>query len=287
MFCPVGYVTIAELWNEFSQKHRATLIQFILDEAQTGRLTIAEVYGSPDDYCEDVFLASFKSFSASVADTNGQVANLLIEVDQGHSNIFTKMSAIESYFVAMDPTEAGEDGYWLHKMGSNNFVKIDPLDSKAWNEGIWERKYPKGNNFAAASYAYHTLPFAFERGRYIIPDTLPPWHIDVMDEHYLSKIVETFGGRSLCLSEEDADVWRGRVLKDSTFIHKVKGEKLKMGRPSKIESALRDFNIVFPNGREDAGWKTVLSEIEKVTGNNYSDRTIRRALQLQKIILKG
>ncbi|GHA61962.1 hypothetical protein GCM10008927_29300 [Amylibacter ulvae] len=283
MFCPVGYVTIAELWNEFSQKHRATLIQFILEQNQKEALAIAEEHGSPDDYCEDIFLASFKSFSAYVANTNGRVSKLLIDVDLGHSNIFTKMSALESFFAASDPIDAGEDGYWLRRMGSNNFVALDPHDREAWKNGVWEQRCLNGDDFAFASHAYHTLPYVFERGRYIIPDTPPPWHGDAIDEHFLPKIVELFAGNSLCLLEKDANKWRKVTLNGSTFVQALMGEKISIGRTSKIPAAMADMKRVFPKGLPDISWKQMLSQIALETGNRYSESTLRRAIERSEL----
>jgi len=128
---------------------------------------------------------------------------------------------------------------------------------------------------------FHTLPIAFERGRFIIPDEPPPWSIDIIDEHYLGKALKAFNGHALCLSEEEAKRWRTMHIVRSGFITELdpsSNATSSAGRPRKQDSALAYYWRLYPTGHS-CSLKTVCQEIERAFGLSVATKTLDRAIK--------
>ncbi|WP_143267584.1 hypothetical protein, partial [Aquimixticola soesokkakensis] len=103
MFCPVGHVSLAELWREFCAKYRVRLTRAIMEKYGADDFELLDLHGAPDDYCEDVFLSTLSGMPMFAAFADGRLRRLETENDAGHSTLFAKMSAYESYLAARDP----------------------------------------------------------------------------------------------------------------------------------------------------------------------------------------
>ena len=123
MFCPVGYVTIAELWKEFVAKYELQLAALARKKYSESPADLLQEFGSPMDFCEDFFLQSLGEMTIFAADDKGMVLKLVSNLDGGRSQLFRKASVFESTLTARDPDEAGADNYWLIKMGSSTFSR--------------------------------------------------------------------------------------------------------------------------------------------------------------------
>ncbi|MEP2890522.1 hypothetical protein [Tateyamaria sp.] len=56
MFCPEGYVSLAELWDQYREKRLRDFYDSASEHYANEDFTVAFVRGSPLDICEHVFL---------------------------------------------------------------------------------------------------------------------------------------------------------------------------------------------------------------------------------------
>lgn len=279
MFCPAGYVTLAELWKEFFARYRVPLTRFAMQKYGQSDFQLGETFGSPDDYCEDVFLSTLAKVPVFAAAADGRVARLVTEIDEGYSKLFAKMSPFESYLAASDPAEAGMDGYWLRKFGSDHFEAWD-VTRKTLND--WKAHFAAADGEVSERACFHTLPFVFERARYVVPDDAPPWICDVIDEHSLPRTIAAFSGMALCMADKAACTWRDQVLKAPELpqLGNLTWQKRSTkGRPNKTESILRAYSRLYPDGH-NVPWKEVVTVLEKETGQSFSEKSLRRAIAM-------
>ena len=279
MFCPAGYVTLAELWKEFFAKYRVPLSRSVMEKYKQSDFQLGETFGSPDDYCEDVFLSTLAIFPIFAAAADGRVTHLETTSDEGRSRLFAKMSPFESFIAASDPAEAGVDGYWLRRFGSDHFEAWD-VTRNTLND--WKERFGGADGQVSERANFHSLPFAFERGRYVVPDEAPPWISDVIDEHYLPRMIAAFRGSALCMEDKTARKWRAQVLKAPELPHlgELSWQKpASMGRPNKIDAIRKAYRHHYPDGHSVA-LKEVIRVLEKETGLSFSVKTLRRAIAM-------
>ena len=108
MFSPPEYVPLAKLWNEFLGKHRQKLTAIARQKYHEPADDLIESFGSPMDFCEDVFVKAIDDVGVFAAAENGNITRLESTVDGGRSRLFLKMSVFESAIAAKDPLEAGK-----------------------------------------------------------------------------------------------------------------------------------------------------------------------------------
>lgn len=277
MFCPIGYVTLAELWKEFFAKYRVPLTRFAMNTYDKHDFHLGETVGSPDDYCEDTFLSTLTDVRIFAAAGDGRVTQLETAPDGARSKLFEKMSPFESFLAARNPAEAGADGFWLRRIGSDYFVEWD-VTTKTLSE--WKAHFGGSDGQVSKGPCFHTLPFAFERGRYVVPDDPPPWICDVIDEHYLPRMIEGFRGNALCVEEEAARKWREQIIKAAKLPqlggstpHKTSS----IGRPNKTKKISKAYHLYYPDGHNVA-LEYVSRLLQKETGLSFCERTLRRAI---------
>lgn len=276
MFCPPDYVSLAQLWKDFHSEFRTALLRVAVKEIGREDFGTPDIFGSPDDLCEDVFLSTFDEFAMFAAQSDGRVMRLDVVLDGGRSKLFEKMSAFESYKAASDPSEAGEDGFWLRKLGSDHF---EARNASLGTLKEWKSRY---GDFEAANktpVCFHTLPLVFERARFVIADQSPPWLEDVIDEHFLPSIVERFAGWSLCLDRKSAEDWRRDVMVKKQFVQRnpTPAPYKDRGRPRKIELIIGAYLELYPDGHTGA-LKTVRADIEENFGIEFSVKSLSRAI---------
>jgi hypothetical protein len=279
MFCPNGYVTLAELWKEFFAKYRVPLTRSVMEKHGQSDFELGETFGSPDDYCEDVFLSTLADFSIFAAAADGRVTHLEIAADEGRSKFFAKMSPFESFLAAGDPAEAGPDGYWLRRFGSDHFETWDVTTKTLSN---WKAHFCEGDGQVSKRACFLTLPFAFERGRYVVPDEAPPWISDVIDEHYLPRMIAAFRGSALCMEDKTARKWRAQVLGSPELPQlgeKCQQKPSSMGRPNKIDAIRKAYQRHYPDGHK-VTWKEAIRVLEIEIGMSFSEKTLRRAISM-------
>ena len=279
MFCPVGFVTIAELWKEFCCKHELQLSAMARTKYAVEQVSLRQEFGSPMDFCEDAFLQSLRDTSVFSADDKGGIFRLESNLDGGKSLLFLRMSVFESTLAARNRKEAGINNYWLTKMGSGTFA---PWPNTMGPSGAWREAYPVLDYHLkrVSAEPFHTLPVAFERSRFTIPEAPPPWAIDLLDEHYLPRIIRSFGGHALCLNTEHAVRWRAKYISNSNFLRKLEPSSgsTNSGRPRKQDEALTYYLQLFPNGHQGT-LKVACQDIERTFGFVVAPKTLGRAIR--------
>ncbi len=133
----------------------------------------------------------------------------------------------------------------------------------------WAQHYPVPKNGADLSHLlgagrYHSLPMAFERHRFVIPKTLPPWCTGPFDEAFFVHTVPDFFGSPFCLEEARAERWRKTFLQNRGYRVFAKGRQIeppRVGWPRKRDEALEYFDKLYPNG-DRPSWKEVCQDIQ-------------------------
>lgn len=278
MFCPPEYVSVAGLWKEFIDKHYVRLSAIARQKYCVQADILPDEFGSPLDFSEDVFLSLINDMDVFAAADDGRLTRLETVLDGGRSRLFSKLSVFESALVASDPQEAGPDNYWLYKMGSRSFEAWTDLEC---GSTTWRQRYPFGVGQASELAVFHTLPITFERTRFIIPDQPPPWSGDVIDEHFLPRVIQAFAGCALCLSAEQAKRWRGRHIVKSRFLTSLElspAAATQVGRPGKQSQALHHYLQLHPSGQHSTLTKAC-REIKQQFGLIVATKTLGRAIK--------
>jgi hypothetical protein len=280
MFCPDGYVSLAELWKEFTKEHRALISNIARAEYSDESFSATDEFGSPDDYCEDLFLASLIDTKVFAATASGAVTRLETELDDGRSNLFLKLSVFESSFAAEDPDEAGPENFWLIRMGSSHF---EGWKGKKGIGSFWKASYPvlKADECPQERQCFHTLPVAFERARFVIPEETPPWSIDVIDEHFLPRILRDFAGRALCVSTKTAHKWRKHNIEKADFLLEAilpTDADIAFGRPNTRDKVYQAYSSIFPKGHSGS-LKAACLQIKNTFGVTTSTKTLQRVIK--------
>jgi len=278
MFCPPEYVSVAELWKEFIDQHYVRLSTIARQKYCAQTDILSDEFGSPLDYSEDVFLDLISDMDVFAAADDGRVTRLETVLDGGRSRLFSKLSVFESALAARDPQEAGPANYWLYKMGSLSF--------EAWTDlkcgsASWRQRYPFGVGQSSESAVFHTLPITFERTRFVIPDQPPPWSVDVIDEHFLPRVIQAFAGCALCLSAAQGKRWRVRHIAKSSFLTSLEFSPvaaMQVGRPGKQSQALHHYMQLYPTGQHGT-LRSARDEIMRQFGFGVSTKTLSRAIK--------
>lgn len=284
MFCPEGYVSIAELWDQYREKRLRDFYVSAAEHYLSDDFLEAYVRGSPLDICEHVFLRSVSKCGLCLASPVGQVAKIHAPLEDGRASLLSVLSASgsSSEWTAHElDRDQTADGITLEARG------FMPWDEDSQDEGKWSASYPplrdadfEGWKKIVDHLPFHCLPLCFERPRYTLTKTLPPWSQGIRNKGDLMLLVENFGGWAICMTETSVESWQPYLKGKGVYLDQlqIKRRNSSPGRPGRQSAAVRDFRITFPKGR-DIPWKTVPDRIEAVTGNLYSESTLRRAVR--------
>ncbi|MEY8144551.1 hypothetical protein [Falsihalocynthiibacter sp. CO-5D18] len=228
-----------------------------------------------------MFLSTLDTFPHFLASADGLISSIQPTVGLSGSSLFLKATVFESTVIANDPSEAGEDGSWLRRMGSERFT---PWPHPYGETKAWQQIYPApiSSKLALESLKqeqFHTLPFTFERARFVVPTETPPWAEDVIDEHYIKTIFTHFLGRAFCLHKAHAAKWRTSHIKNPEFLKQLGPsstfDNVSPGRPRKLELAYEAYCALNPNGHSGP-WKVVRRDLSITFGIQVSERTLQR-----------
>lgn len=284
MFCPEGYVSLAELWATYREARLRDIYEHSARYYQSNDFIALFVRGSPLDICEYVFLTSVGRCGLHLASPEGALVRVFVPEDESRASLCSVRAAGPSVdcWMAME-IEAENDPAGM----TRDAYKFQPWNGDAQDETPWTEAYPilpEGDDKAwldaAKRLRFHCLPLCLERPVYTVMTELPPWSRDMRYLGDLPRLIENFGGWSVCMSEEAVDAWQPYL--NGQGVHPdeqwFRRPTRKNGRPNKQELALRDFDRTFPEGL-DQPWKNVPSAIKATTGNDYGESTIRRALR--------
>lgn len=281
MFSPQGYVSLAELWLAFVSKWGEEIAYFARQKYQEDGFSPIAEFGSPADFVEDVFLKTLEQQTVSFCSLDGVATNLRPEFSDPFSKLFQRTTVLESSLIAQDSEEAGQGAFWLHQMGSNYFK---PWPERHGKTEFWADEYVNGESRSLdiGRMPFHTLPYCFERFKFTLPTSLPPWCDDAIGEYYAKLIVPDFLGQSICVDESQAKEWRLRNIRKSEWKITLGFEPpRKIGRTGKQQQAKTYYHELFPDGHRGS-WQAACNEIFTQFGFDVSIKTLKRALDSQK-----
>jgi hypothetical protein len=301
MFAPEGYVPLAEVWTWFEDKFGTWCQSQAIHFYETAELPMnLDTFGSPRDLCEDLFLKSLEDVPITLASADGATITVTALLSHSNARLFEKNTPLGSLWIAQDPEEAGAEKEWLIQMGSRQFVRPGDSDTHV-NEWL-QRRYGNTDGMdapppTARTHAFHTLPFLFERGSFVFPNTLPPWTRDMLEDAYLRNLKDACRGRSMCLSDECAAQWKksvkevrvgeifeGLVKKPARRFEDMAkmDQPLSAGRPRKQD---RVFDVLqsLPQNKLDLSRKELRRLVEEELNESVSMSVLDRA----RTALKG
>lgn len=283
MFCPPDHVSFAALWQEFLDRHGTRVCAIARGKYRSNAFSPPDEFGSPLDFCEDVFLETLQRCAVALASVDGKIMTMQPIVGGGLSRMFLKATVFESAVIATDPNEAGPRGQWLVQVGSKRFKPWphEYGDMKAWRDAYPEIGAPPSGRDPLAEMSYHTLPYCFERDRFVVPSIAPPWSGDVLDDSYVRRVFPTYAGWSFCLPAKDAARWRKDNIGGSKFEDQylpAASAPKSVGRPGKQAAAREAYFKLYPEGNH-ASWKEACHNIEVTFGLRVSIRTLIRAVK--------
>ena len=209
MFAPAGYIAVARLWGDFERKYLKWCCTRACEFYQSSEYDQKDIFGSPRDLCEDLFLASLTDCELTICTPEHKALKFPAALHGTNAKLFQKATVFESYCIATSPEEAGEDGIWLSKMGSPQFEFTDHSDTKV---AEWIGKYSRllegDKELQAVTIPFHTLPFLFERQSWVVARSFPQWAEDMIDDVFRQTLPECSKGGSICLDEGTARKWR-------------------------------------------------------------------------------
>lgn len=288
MFAPEGYVALSRLWGRFEERYLKWCYARACEFYTAEKFHRTDIFGSPRDLCEDLFLASLSELRLTLCTSEGYVLDIDAKLPGTNAKLFQKTTVIESWSIAMFEDEAGPQNEWLIKMGSPQFRQTGHTDGEVKD---WVAKYAalveSEINFPAVNIPFHTLPFLFERQSYVIARDFPPWSKDMLDDHYERNLPKQYRGASICLKESLTKRWqdslsdRGlskglRRLIPSVSFEDSSPPPRKGGRPSKVPEAA---GLIQSSAKELAGMsnKEQLKYLKANYGFKIGETTLRAA----------
>ena len=279
MFCPLGYQSVAELWDIFRKKRLAMTYMSATRHYHAVEFDAGSVRGSPLDICEHTFLKSLSMMGLFLASPQGQVIKLHAPMSEGEKSLFSVLHySASSYNAAAASIETGSKE--LVKQVAGPFYQ-------SWEEEIirptwWRERYPLIDALSKANFEeqlpimFHCLPFCFERWGYTVVRKLPPWAGIYGAANKIEKIVENFGGWAICLSDPAVKEWQPFLDGKPAYPDAQSAVSLgdKSGRPSKLGAAYSFFERMgFDKGT--LSWAQLRAKISRETGDSPSDKTLR------------
>lgn len=282
MFCPVGYRSVAELWNEFLNVRLESIYTSTVAGYNKPNFKAAFTRGSPLDVCEHVFLKSLSEVGLHLASPTGEVVRTHIQLKEGGGSILSTEGPYDSMWreaymrvEKTDKTDTASRLFHLFKPWC-----YEPTQGEKWSETYQTVTSFDGEEWRAARVKlfHHTLPIHFTRESYLVSDEMAPWSTKLRMAPTVAPILENFNGWALCLDEGTyQDRWQeylfGRVALYPTQeqMEHIGGQVA--GRP-RMEEPRAVFEAM--GGEKGAlSWDQVASRIEAHTGFKPSHKSLR------------
>lgn len=209
MFAPEGYVPLARLWGEFIQQHAEPLC--LARRAQVASMPESEVTalstnGSPADFVEQIFIRTFDDTTLFLCGPGASRIEVIASDPNGYSRRLERLSAFEASIAATDANKAHKNRPWLTRLGTYRFSE--------WPTGVddneyWKEIYLTGEHGSTpfGRLPFHTVPYIFKRNLFVLPEDLPPWADDAIDETFVRSVLPHALGHSFCLDLTQARTW--------------------------------------------------------------------------------
>ena len=292
MFSVDGYEPVTELWRYFEDKFG----QWCHDRAEecyrSESFAQADIFGSPRDLSEDLFLKTLENTRVSFTRSDGTILNVEPVLSGTNARLFEKATVFESFTISQRAEEAGANNEWLFRMGSACF---SPSAHADLNVKVWLRSY--GRDIAEfppdsdqTDKVFHTLPYFFERSSFVVPKELPPWASDIIEDAYLRNLIADTGCAAICVSSSKAAGWKRKVNVSKLFdllqkrvssvsFDKSESESPHAGRPRKVDLVAELYAQLTPKERA-LSWKEKCELVNDRGHLNFSVTTLKRAAKM-------
>jgi len=287
MFAPVGFTPLAMLWDQFLEAKIDAVYRSSARYYASEELAPQFLRGSALDIAEHTFLALMWKCQLHAATNDGNVMRVHTRFQDGVPGLFSQISPYRSSFdAAATQLECGHCDE-IDRVAGPLFATWDfePDDKEVWRERYPLEVNPDGE--VSGDYLrrlnFHTLPICFERGRFMIVETLPHWARHVLKNCDQQVLVENLGGRAIVVPDEKLEGW-DKILNGETPVlddefNRTDGDQARIGRPPKIQKVADAYLQLHPDGHS-CSWKELANSIESKLGEPVSIATIRRALNL-------
>lgn len=287
MFCPVGYTPLSMLWDQFLAARLDAAYRSAAETYAKDDFVASLVRGSPLDIAEYVFSSIMWKCWPHAVSADGTVLRVHTRFEDGVPGLFTQMAPDRSSYDAI-----------AAEMESGNRDEINAVAGPIFEEWdfepeetvVWKNTYPviteafgDLSDDQVGRLRFHTLPICFERGRFVIVETLPSWAQGVKNNRDQEILVESLGGMALCVPDTALEGW-DKILSGETQI--LDGEvstrraaKSPIGRPTKLPQVIDIYRRVFPDGHT-CSWKEATKKVGSALGESISPQTLRRAVAL-------
>ncbi|MFO6463424.1 hypothetical protein ACK8OR_03445 [Jannaschia sp. KMU-145] len=284
MFAPFGYTSLHTLWKEFVARHAEPLCEvartkYAASESIGDFIPISGFgqFGSPADFVEQAFIETFDGRAISLATAHGAIGHFAAKDDNSGFRLLDRLTVFEATMHVFEHDPGAMPSSVLHSVGSYEF---DPWPHKSEGLDEWRIVYVEGPqaNTPFRQLRFHTLPYTFERNRFIVPREPPPWGDDLIDELFAPRLRE-HGGQSFALTDDEANDWRRRILSPRYINAQRGGLRVTSapGRPSRREEIRLAYRRVFPTG-DQLSWKQAQRAVEDTGAPTVSLDTFKRAV---------
>ncbi|MEV8468645.1 hypothetical protein AB0T83_17910 [Fluviibacterium sp. DFM31] len=283
MISPPGYTSLAELWREFCETHFVTVYQMACAQYADDTFNASYCSGSPLDLCEQLFLGTFEDGRISLASGAEHVVDLTPKLDNRRIRFFTTASPFESSNIANTSEEVGPDGEHLMRIGSSQFQAWPHRHGTAepWRQAYKRPGPDEIGSLRREDVPYHTLPYTFERQRFVIPRTMPGWAEHTFHRYDLDVVFSDHTGSTICLNDGALPKWYAKNIRGRKFLDDFLGtadSTASTGRPQKQEAIWKTFTALYPEGRTGS-WKEVTAAVRTASGLDCSQKTVQRAIK--------
>ena len=290
MYALPGYEPLSELWVCFEQRFGALCQEKAIEFYQNpDGYSQTEIFGSPRDLCEDLFLKSLDGFKIALVGVGGEIIEFLPVFSNSLARLFEKATPFESLIISSFPNEAGPEGEWLIRMGSRQFRPSMHSDSDVadWLNAIPIECKNGSHRLTSNACVFHTWPYLFVREAFTVPRAFPPWASDMLEDAYFETLKGQNGDRSMCLRSELADKWRRSLTQRevrsllaqcASMFAQPEMDKVGSsgGRPNKlklVEQAMVELGLA--SKRHSV--REIVRQVSDHLNDNVSESTVKRA----------
>jgi len=285
MFAPVGYTPLSMLWDQFVDAKIDAVYRSSAQYYASEKFTSQFVRGSALDIAEHAFLGLMWKFWPHAATNDGQVMRVHSRFQDGVAGLFTQISPYRAaYDVAAVQIECGHRDE-IDLIAGPTFTE---WDFEAEDKDVWRDRYPpmdesmvRMTDYHLGQLNFHTLPVCFERGRFMIVETLPHWAQFVRRNRDQETLVKHLGGRAIVVADEKLEGW-DKILSGETPVladefSRSDTDQARIGRPPKVQKVADAYSKSYPAGHA-CSWKEIANRMSDEIGETVSVATVKRAI---------
>lgn len=280
MFCPVGFRSAAELWEEFLARRFESIYIETTQGYHRPDYQAFFTRGSPVDVCEHVFLKSLSTVGFHISSPTGDVLRLHVRMQDGKPNLFSTARIYQSALWAAAIEIEGE--------GKPSYDALEKANFKAWYAEASEHSklseaYPLANDVDERSKRnlgwgtpHHSLLHHIQRETFTILEESPLWAGKTASSAQVKPLLRNYGGWAICLDDVTyANAWPDYLAGKVSFYpsDNIDGSASQIGRP-RMAAAHAAFEAMdFDKG--DLTWLQLVERIERETGERPSPKAFR------------